>query len=185
MFIYSKAQIMKSILYTFLFMSQVQQPYLVFNFNTAENINSWRIVNDDVMGGKSKSKMSLKDNMGVFEGEVSLENNGGFAMTQFDCKVSNVKGFEKIVLDIKGDGKVYQFRIKENQYNIYSYVQSFKTTGKDEIIELYLKDFVPQFRGVKLNSPNFDKNTIEQVSLLIGDKRNEKFRIQLNKITLK
>jgi hypothetical protein len=106
-------------------------------------------------------------------------------MTQFDCKVSNVKGFEKIVLHIKGDGKVYQFRIKENQYNIYSYVQSFKTTGKEETIELYLKDFAPQFRGLKLKMPNFEKNTIEQVALLVGNKKNEKFKLQLNTITLK
>lgn len=176
---------MKSILYTFLFMSQILTPHTIFNFNSATDINSWRIVNDDVMGGKSRSKILLKKNKGVFEGEVSLENNGGFAMTQFNCKVINVQDYQKIVLDLKGDGKVYQFRIKENQYNTYSYVQSFKTTGKEEIIELYLKDFVPQFRGVKLKIPNFEKNTVGQVALLIGNKKNEIFKIQLNKIIFK
>jgi hypothetical protein len=166
-------------------MSQIQQSHTIFNFNTAKNTNLWRIVNDDVMGGKSKSKVYLKENKGFFEGQVSLDNNGGFAMTQFDCKVNDVKDFEKIVLNIKGDDKVYQFRIKENRYNIYSYVQSFKTTGKEETIELYLKDFVPQFRGLKLDMPDFEKNIIEQVAILIGNKKDQKFKLQLNKITLK
>ena len=175
---------MKTIICAILFMNQIQQPLTIFNFNSAENTSSWRIVNDDVMGGKSKSMISKIDSKGVFKGDVSLENNGGFAMTQFDCKLNDVKEFEKITIHLKGDGKTYQFRIKDNRYSRYSYVQSFKTTGKEETIELFLKDFVPQFRGVKLDMSNFDKNAIEQVAILIGDKKNEKFELQLNKITI-
>ena len=176
---------MKSVIYIFLFMSQLQQPQTIFDFNSAKNINSWRIVNDDVMGGKSSSKISLINKKGVFKGEVSLENNGGFAMTQLDSKINNVKDYKKIVLKIKGDGKKYQFRIKEKRFNMYSYTQNFKTSGKEEEIVLYLKDFKPQFRGRKLDMPNFGKDIIEQVAILIGDGKNEKFEIQINTITLK
>ena len=176
---------MKCILYIFLLAIQIQQPLIIFDFNTTENTNLWRIVNDDVMGGKSTSMMSLINKTGVFQGEVSLENNGGFAMTQLDCKLIGVNNFQKLVIDIKGDGRTYQFRIKENRYSRYSYVQNFKTSGKEETIVFYLKDFAPQFRGVKLGMANFEKDVIEQVAILIGDKKNEKFELQINKITLK
>lgn len=175
---------MKSLLFTFLFFSILQQQLVIFDFNSAQNSNSWRIVNDDVMGGKSTSKISIIDNKGVFQGEVSLENNGGFAMTQYNCELSDVKKFQKIVIHLKGDGKTYQFRIKENRYSRYSYVQNFKTSGKEEVIELSLKDFKPQFRGMKLNMSKFNKNRIEQIALLIGDKKDEKFKIELTKISL-
>lgn len=51
----------------------------IFNFNKKANIQNWVIVNDLVMGGKSTSNFKLDiDGNGVFEGDVSLENNGGF-----------------------------------------------------------------------------------------------------------
>ena len=39
----------------------------------------WQIVNDSVMGGLSTSQAYEKDNSLIFTGNVSLENNGGFA----------------------------------------------------------------------------------------------------------
>ena len=43
-------------------------------------IKNWNIVNDDVMGGISRSSLSMNDeNNLIFSGYLSLENNGGFA----------------------------------------------------------------------------------------------------------
>ena len=39
----------------------------------------WSVVNDTVMGGRSSAQMSKAEEGWVFEGRVSLENNGGFA----------------------------------------------------------------------------------------------------------
>ena len=52
--------------------------------NPKQNIGmqNWSIVNDDVMGGISKSNLSMNDkNNLIFSGYLSLENNGGFAST--------------------------------------------------------------------------------------------------------
>ncbi|MBK8853830.1 MAG: CIA30 family protein [Saprospiraceae bacterium] len=59
----------------------------IYNFSTQTNIKEWRIVNDDVMGGISKSSILLTDTgHGQFSGHVSLENNGGFASIQLNTK---------------------------------------------------------------------------------------------------
>ena len=43
-------------------------------------IDNWGIVNDGVMGGISQSNIYLnEENNIIFAGNVSLENNGGFA----------------------------------------------------------------------------------------------------------
>ena len=43
----------------------------IFNFNKNSNIYSWNVVDDNVMGGKSSSNISLnKDGFGVFNGTI-------------------------------------------------------------------------------------------------------------------
>ncbi|HEX5697569.1 MAG TPA: CIA30 family protein, partial [Rhodoferax sp.] len=53
---------------------------LTHRFDTPASTLNWQAINDGVMGGVSVSRMRF-DSAGfaVFEGEVSLENNGGFA----------------------------------------------------------------------------------------------------------
>ncbi|TGV00568.1 CIA30 family protein [Flavivirga rizhaonensis] len=155
-------------------------------FNERSDLTSWYVVNDGVMGGLSSSNLTFSDDhFGVFEGEVSIENNGGFTMMQHHCNMSNVKNYSKIILKIKGDGKTYQFRIKDDRGHYYSYVQNFDTSNNKETIELKLSDFKPAFRGRTLNMSPFQKDTIEQVAILIGNKKEERFRLEINEIILK
>ena len=156
-------------------------------FSPKQNNNGydWKIVNDDVMGGLSTSKTTIDiDGFLSFKGFVSLENNGGFAMTQLRFEKKNVEVFSKIVIKIKGDGKSYQFRIKDDVSNFYSYVQNFSTSRDHQIIELPLKDFYPVYRGRKLDLDNFNKKYIEQIAILIGNKRQENFELIIKEIIL-
>lgn len=55
-------------------------PNLIHRFETPVSTQLWQAINDGVMGGVSVSRLRF-DSTGyaVFEGVVSLENNGGFA----------------------------------------------------------------------------------------------------------
>ena len=53
-------------------------------------VNNWSIVNDDVMGGISKSFLSINENENlIFKGYLSLENNGGFASSRLNIVKKN------------------------------------------------------------------------------------------------
>ena len=80
------------------------------------------IINDNVMGGRSKSNFKLYDDYATFQGSISLENNGGFASIRFQ-KIADLNSLKKILLHIEGDGKSYQFRVKENTDDYYSFVR--------------------------------------------------------------
>ena len=57
--------------------------------NPEKNIglDNWNIVNDDVMGGISTSYLSVSDEKNlIFNGNLSLENNGGFASSRLGLK---------------------------------------------------------------------------------------------------
>ncbi|MGB0166377.1 MAG: CIA30 family protein [Luteibaculum sp.] len=159
---------------------------ILFDFNSQTNPSSWAVVNDVVMGGKSSSKFAISEaGHGLFSGDVSLENNGGFASVQYrDISVS-VNPKSSVYLKLKGDGKSYQFRIKSNSNDYYSYVAEFKTSGQWEEIRIPLKSFYPSFRGRKLDIPNFNRTTIEQLAFLIANKRPEKFQLEIDRISLR
>ena len=145
----------------------------------------WRQTNDNVMGGISTSAMfSNSEGYGVFSGNISTENNGGFAMTRLKTNIEMTENHKKIVLFVKGDGKRYQFRIKSQQYMRFWYVQSFNTTTEEQRIELNLNEFYPSFRGYRLNKENFDSKSIEEIAILIGNKRDENFQLKIKKIII-
>tara|TARA_B100000683_G_C12509812_1_gene560311 strand:- start:10437 stop:10973 length:537 start_codon:yes stop_codon:yes gene_type:complete len=154
----------------------------LIEFNTQRDIENWVIVNDDVMGGLSKSNFYYSNKHAIFKGEISLENNGGFASVRGNIDKIDVSPVKKINLVIEGDKKNYQLRIKKNKEDYYSYIHNFKTTGKNEIISIELSNFIPYFRGRRLNKENFSHNQIEQISFLIGNKNEENFKLKIKKI---
>ncbi|WP_055437589.1 CIA30 family protein [Lacinutrix algicola] len=158
---------------------------MIFDFNKDSDVQKWNVVDDVVMGGRSSSQFKLNsDGFGVFEGHVSLENNGGFSSVQYNCNKTEVKNYKKIKIKLKGDGKDYQFRVKDNSGNYYSYITTFSTSNKWEDIEIALKDMYPSFRGKRLNAPNFSHDFIEQIVFLVGNKKDENFKLIIDTIEL-
>lgn len=159
---------------------------VIFDFKNDSDMTQWQVVNDDVMGGVSKSTFYLNQSgHGVFEGNVSLENNGGFAMVMYAFDQKDIRNYSKAIIKLKGDGKKYQFRIKTNSGDYYSYITQFDTTGDWQVIEIELTDLYPSFRGRILDKPNYPKIKAEQIAFLISNKKEEQFKLELDSIELK
>lgn len=159
---------------------------VIFDFSKKSLKNDWRIIDDGVMGGISQGEFLIdSDGNGVFQGTISLENNGGFSSVRYQFDKINTNKESKILIRLKGDGKQYQFRIKDKYDSYYSYITTFETSGEWENIEIKLADLYPSFRGQKLNLPNFKSDSFEEIVFLIGNKKNESFKLILDKIELK
>lgn len=159
---------------------------IIFDFNKNSNIKDWRIVNDGVMGGLSQGKFELStDGHGVFYGHVSTKNNGGFSMVRYPIQELKSDKSSKIILKIKGDGKKYQLRIKNNQSNFYSYITIFETSGEWEELIISVNKMFPSFRGRKLNQANFSHEKIEEIAFLIANKKEENFKLLIDSIELR
>jgi hypothetical protein len=157
----------------------------LFDFHKKVDISPWKIINDTVMGGISKSAFSLNSQgNGVFKGFVSLENNGGFSMVKYSFPEKELQAFTKIKILLKGDSKNYQVRIKADAAIASSYVKGITTSGAWQVRELLLHDFTPAFRGKQLALPNFNKTKISEIAFLIGNKKAEHFELQLSNIEL-
>ena len=82
-----------------------------FTETNAEEIFGWRVINDDVMGGISQSRIELLPTAtALFSGQLALENNGGFASIRRRSDNFKLDDCSGVMLKVKGDGRSYQFR---------------------------------------------------------------------------
>lgn len=158
---------------------------ILFDFNEDSSLSSWVVVDDGVMGGLSKGSITLNENgHAEFKGYVTTENNGGFSSIRYNFTNRNVSNYTHVVLKLKGDKKNYQFRLKKSKYDRASYITTFKTSGDWEEIRIPLIDFYPSFRGYRLKRPNYDSTGMEEIAFLIANKKNENFKLTIDKIYL-
>jgi len=155
---------------------------IIFAFQTANNTAAWQVVNDDVMGGVSRSSFHLTNGVAVFRGEVSLENNGGFASVRSLPARHDLAGCDAFVIRVRGDGRRYKFTARTDPSFDSAIYQAVFTTRKDEWEEhrLPLKQFVPTFRGRGLSGePPLDPTKVTSVGFLISDKQSGAFRLEV------
>lgn len=157
----------------------------LFEFRTAQEANTWRIVNDGVMGGISKSQVQWNKQNGTleFSGNVSLENNGGFASVRTIPQDFKKGIFSTIHLRVKGDGKTYKFRMRNsNRFDGIAYSQNFETKKEEWTeIKLDVEDFAATFRGrVFEDYPKLDTNDLKQIGFLIANKQEGAFHLEVD-----
>lgn len=168
-----------------LVLTMTMQTTTIFDFNKDSDVSQWKIVDDIVMGGRSSGFFNVNEQgHGVFKGRVSLENNGGFSSLHYRCNNIETASYTKVAIRLKGDGKSYQFRIKDALRHPYSYIAKFQTSGDWETIEISLGEMYPAFRGRTLELSNYTNNGIEEVAFLIGNKKEEHFQLIIDSIVL-
>jgi NADH dehydrogenase [ubiquinone] 1 alpha subcomplex assembly factor 1 len=169
-----------------LLFSITTNPIVIFDFNVKSNIDNWRVVDDGVMGGISSSNFFVDAlGNGVFKGNVSLENNGGFCLVQHYPKPISVREKKVFRIRLKGDGKKYQFRVKSKRTDYYSYIYVFQTTTDWQTIEIPITELYASFRGRTIDIPNYNGESIEEIAFLVGNKKNEDFQLMIDKIEVK
>ena len=165
-------------------MLNTENERLLYDFKT-DSQKDWYVMDDREMGGVSYGYFDVnKQAHGHYHGNVSTANNGGFSSIRCQMVGTDVGDRKYIILKVKGDKKSYQIRLKKRKSNYHSYIQTFETNGKWQEIKIPLNELYPSFRGRKLNMEDFNAPKIEEIALLIGNKKSEKFDLLLDWIKL-
>ena len=158
---------------------------VLFDFSKDSDLSNWTIVDDNVMGGRSDGHFEMdKRGFFVFYGHVSLENNGGFSSVRYHPGQKKVNKYSKISILLKGDGKIYQLRIKSDKNERHSYIHEIKTSGEWQTISIPFSGMHPSFRGRALDIPSFPAQILEEVAFLISNNKEESFRLEIEKIII-
>ncbi len=157
----------------------------LIDFQDPGEAERWEAINDDVMGGISQGDMGVEAGHGIFSGELSLENNGGFASVRRDPQAFDLSHAAALALYVRGDGRRYQLRLYTDQLpRGAAYRAQFQPrAGEWERVELPWQEFEAVFRGRLLgDAPPLALDKIRQVGLMIADRRAGPFRLEVARI---
>ena len=80
------------------------------------------------------------------------------------------------------DGKNYPFRVRSQLNERHSYQYEFPSTGAWQEVTVPFDQMIPTFRGMRLNLPNYPGEFLRECSFLISNKKNESFRLEIDRI---
>lgn len=155
-------------------------------FDTPASTRNWRAINDGVMGGASVSRLRFDSAAyAVFEGEVSLENNGGFASVRASDLDLGCADTVAYVLTVWGDGRTYKLNLRtDTGFDGVTYQAGFMPApGRWTQTVLPLAAFEPRFRGRLVPAaPALCPEAVRQVGLLISGQQAGAFRLMVKTI---
>ena len=147
---------------------------------------SWTPVDDVVMDGGSTSRAVPTENATLlFVGDVSLENNGGFASIRTAPQQHDLSGTEGIVLPVRGDDKRYRLTVRTDaRFDGVWYQAGFTTLdGEWQDVRIAFAQFEPRFRGRPVpDAPPLDRARIRSFGLLIADRQAGPFRLEIDTV---
>ncbi len=132
------------------------------------DIDSWRFIKDQVMGGKSDGFMLLKESLNQDFEYISAEGNvstdgGGFLMFRTEIDSDNLDNFSKVKFKARGNNEKYFIHIK-TRGSIFPWVRylgEFEVTDDWQDFEIEFTEFVrysnnsPKKRNLNPNKIKF------------------------------
>ncbi|MDC7998133.1 CIA30 family protein [Gilvibacter sediminis] len=174
---------MKIVLLIGVFVMWATQPLLI-DFGTQGNNQEWFALNDGVMGGMSSGNLNYTPTSFIFEGQVSLENNGGFASARGPFEAMDLSRFSTVIIKYRSTGM--DFALTLNNSRLW-YRPNYKaslpeTDGQWKTISLDLNDF-KEYRVGKATgnaiSPQVLKKII-RLGLISDEKRAGIYSIEVD-----
>ena len=162
-------------------------PTALFDFADAASATGWATQNDTVMGGVSQSTSTWANGQLVFQGTLSLENNGGFTslVSPIDNELGQrAVGASAIGIDALGDGKTYVLQLRGADQT--RFIQRFATvagTQQKYVLPIDKFEAVTSFLDPVANAAPIDLANIRQVALYLLDKQAGAFEIAVTSIS--
>jgi monofunctional biosynthetic peptidoglycan transglycosylase len=153
----------------------------MLDFSSPDVVRTFRVINDGIMGGLSRSILDPASGCLSFTGEVSLENNGGFA--SFRGPVRFPADAKALLLTVRGDGRRYKLTIKlDDDAGTAQYQAAFVASQEWKTLRFLPADFQASFRGRAVAALPVQFADVRYVGLLISDKQSGPFTIELKEI---
>ncbi len=161
---------------------------VLLDFDDDAEAALWKPVDDGVMGGVSRSSLTLTGpGIARFGGDVSLENFGGFASVRTPPRAWETANATAFVLRVRGDGHAYKFAVRtDDRFDGIQYQSRFTPRPGDwSEVRLPLDSFVPTFRGRRIPLvPSLGPSHVRALGLMISDRQAGPFELLVDWIAV-
>ena len=153
---------------------------LIFDFTEHDIHEKWIVVNDNVMGGRSKGGFEFKNEKLIFSGSTNT-NGGGFSSIRtipIDFYFKNKTGLH---IRYKGDGRTYKLGVRMEGKSV-SYRTNFTTGNGWQEAKIPFDNMDVSWRGRPLSKAEhpLQKSKIRSIEFMIYDKQDGPFKLQVD-----
>jgi len=159
----------------------------LFDFSKPDATETWRAIDDRVMGGISQSELLAVTEQSItaaaFRGSLSLENNGGFCSVRSPVNASIPAAKEHLWIDCRNTDKwgekLYSLNLRMSDgFDGISYRSSFTPKAAFARFEFTTVEFAPVFRGRPVpDAPSLKISKVQQAGLMISDAQKGPFEL--------
>ena len=156
--------------------------YVLFTFDSAEEAR-WQIVNDGVMGGRSKGYAELKDGHVRFWGEL-VTRGGGFTSLRTPATM-NLAGYDGLELRVRGGGRTFEVEVSDGERfrgRSVSRRAAFETDGEWTTVRIPFDTFRSSIFGQSVRTAPVDPSRIRSIGLYILDGIDGPFELEVDEI---
>ena len=165
--------------------SQLARELLLTEFTTTGPDLGWYVLNDNVMGGQSAGSFNHERGKLTFSGYTNT-SGGGFSSIRTKTLKLNLSAYAGIRLKVQGDGRTYTWRLSTDAFwhaTPIGYWADFEThSGTWITISIPFSSFTPRVRGQQLDGPALDPGRITGMGLMIYDRQDGPFEMQLGSV---
>ena len=162
--------------------SDAEMELELVDFSSGKSRPGWYVVNDNVMGGRSDGDFRVEQGELHFAGRTNTDG-GGFSSIRTNPVELDLSEYAGIRVRVKGDGRRYTWRLTTDarwRGQEIGYWADFDTEdGAWRTVDISFSDFVPRYRGTRLDGPDLDTSRVTGMGLMIYDKLDGRFELRL------
>ena len=176
--------LMTCLLFAFAGSASADDERMLADFPASLDDLPWTVVNDGVMGGRSRGSFRRVEDGILFTGSTNT-NGGGFSSIRSRSRAFDLGRYEGIRLRVRGDGRTYTVRLSASGSRRGRMQPSFwaefpTKSGTWQEIDVPFSRFYAQWRGRRMPDARLDPRRIDSLGLMIYDKRDGRFEIQVD-----
>lgn len=142
---------------------------LLFDF-AGDTGSRWAVVNDGVMGGRSKGYGRISAGILRFDGAL-VTRGGGFTSVRTDKRV-DLSRFDGLEMRVRGNGRTFEVEINDGQRYGWRNVSRripFNTSEEWRDVRVPFSDVRSTVFGEQVGVPEIDLESVEQFGFYILD----------------
>lgn len=154
------------------------------DFDDADANARWRMVNDNVMGGRSDGDVRFGDSAMTFFGDINT-NGGGFSSVRLPIDPGTLAGAEQIVMRLKPDGRgPYRLLVIDDRGGrdtLHRRDLAFDApAGEWQTVTVDLEAMIPTFHGRPIDAAPLDPGRAVAIGFILNDTGDGPFALQVD-----